>query len=86
MILGNAQTWFWLYSLRLIYLNKGGAMGWFAVIPFTLVFFALIVPALRLSINKRLIVLSAVLAVAALILNLALTIKIAGDSAAPFRF
>jgi len=44
MILANAQTWFWLYSFRLIYLNKGGAMGWFAVIPFTLVFFALIVP------------------------------------------
>ena len=61
-------------------------MGWFAVIPFTLVFFALIVPTLRLSINERRVVLSAVLAVAALILNMLLTIKIAGDSADPFRF
>ena len=88
MLLGNAQTWFWLYTFRLIYVNppKGDGMGWFAVIPFALIFFALIVPTLRLSINERRIALSAVLAVAALILNVLLTIKIADDSANPFRF
>ena len=28
MILGNAQTWFWLYSFRLIYVNPPKATAW----------------------------------------------------------
>jgi hypothetical protein len=89
MLLGNAQTWFWLYSFRLIYVNanpKGDGMEWVAVIPFAIVFFLLVVPALRLSINKRKIPLAAVLAVAALILNVTLTVEMARESVNPLRF
>jgi hypothetical protein len=89
MILGNAQTWYWLYSLRLIYVNvnpQRDGMGWVAAIPFALVFFALVVPALRLSINEWRIPLAAVLAVAALVLNVLLTIEIARESVNPLRF
>lgn len=89
MILGNALTWFWLYSFRLIYVNanpKGEGMEWVAAIPFALIFFALVAPALKLSINERRIALAAVLAVAALVLNGLLTIEIARERVNPLRF
>ena len=89
MILGNAQSWYWLYSFRLIYVNanpKGDGMEWVATVPFALIFFALVVPALRLSINERRIVFAAVLVVAALILNILLTIEIARETVNPLRF
>ena len=89
MALGNALTWFWLYSFRLIYVNarpKGDGMEWVAAVPFALIFFALVVPALRLSSNQQRIPLAAGLAVAALVLNLLLTIEVARESVNSLRF
>jgi membrane-bound metal-dependent hydrolase YbcI (DUF457 family) len=89
MALGTALTWFWLYSFRLIYVNanpKGDGREWVAAIPFALIFFALVVPAIRLSSNQQRIPLAAALAVAALVLNVLLTIEIARESVNPLRF
>ncbi len=80
--LAGAQTAYWLYTFRLIAVNAnpmGDGIEFAAIVPFGMIFLALVVPALMLGLRGRMLPLAAALAVVGLILNVLLFIEIASE-------
>jgi hypothetical protein len=72
LAVAGAQTAYWIYTFRLIAVNAnplGDGMEFAAIVPFGLVFIALVAPALSLGIWGRMLPLCVLLAVAGLIAN-----------------
>jgi len=93
LAVAGAQTVFWLYTFRLIYVNAnpmGDGFEFVAVVPFGFVFLALVAPSLLLGSSGKKLALCATLAVAGLILNAFLFLEIAseltGDGAHSLKF
>ncbi|MFI4998101.1 MAG: hypothetical protein ACHQAQ_20235 [Hyphomicrobiales bacterium] len=91
--LAGAQTVYWLYTFRLILVNanpRGDGFELVAIVPFGLVFLALVAPSLWLGATGRRLPLGVALAVAGLIVNVLLFVEIAreltGDGAHPLKF
>jgi len=89
----GALTLFWLYTFRLIYANAdplGDGFEYVAIVPFGVVFLALVAPSLWLAVAGRMLPLSVALAVAGLVLNVLLFIEVANeltrDGSSPLRF
>ena len=87
-----AQTAYWIYTFRLIAVNAnpmGDGMEFAAIIPFGLVFIALVAPPLLLGIWGRMLPLGVLLAVAGLIANgllfLEISSELTGGGTRPFR-
>lgn len=92
LALAGAQTGYWLYTFRLIAVNAnpmGDGMEFVAIVPFGLVFLALVAPSLMLGVTGRMLPLGAALAVIGLGLNVLLFLDIASeltsDGARPLR-
>jgi hypothetical protein len=90
--LAGAQAAYWLYTFRLIAVNAnpmGDGMEFVAIVPFGLVFLALVAPSLMLGMRGRMLPLGAALAVAGLVLNVLLFLEVAseltGDGARPLK-
>jgi hypothetical protein len=82
LILGAAQGVYWLYTFRLIYANTnwmGDGMEWLAVMPFGLIFFCVVGPALVMSSDGRWVKLAALLVTVGLLLNILLFWEIARE-------
>jgi hypothetical protein len=78
----GAQTLYWLYTFRLIFMNAdplGDGFEYVAIVPFGVVFLALVAPSLWLASGGRMLPLSAALGVAGLVLNVLLFIEIASE-------
>jgi hypothetical protein len=78
----SAQTAYWLYTFRLIAVNAnpmGDGMEFVAIVPFGLVFLALVAPSLILGLTGRMLPLGAALGVIGLVLNVLLFIEIASE-------
>ncbi len=82
LALACAQAAYWLYAFRLIAVNSnplGDGLEFAAIVPFGLIFLALVVPSLMLAWSGRTLPLAAALAVVGLILNVLLFIEIASE-------
>jgi hypothetical protein len=82
LALAGAQAAYWLYTFRLIAVNAnpmGDGMEFVAIVPFGLIFLALVVPSLMLAMSGRMLPLAAALAVVGLVLNVLLFIEIASE-------
>jgi hypothetical protein len=93
IVVAGAQTLYWLYTFRLIFVNAnplGDGFEFVAVVPFGFVFLALVAPSLLLGATGRMLPLGVVLAFAGLILNVLLFIEIAseltGEGVRPLKF
>ena len=89
----GGQTLYWLYTFRLIFVNAnplGDGFEFVAIVPFGVVFLALVAPSLWLAVAGRMLPLGAALAVAGLVLNVLLFIEIASEltdgGARPLKF
>ena len=89
----GAQTLYWLYTFRLIFVNAdplGDGFEFVATVPFGLVFLVMVAPSLWLAATGRMLPLAVALAVAALVVNVLLFIEIASeltnDGARPLKF
>jgi hypothetical protein len=82
LAVAGAQTAYWIYTFRLIAVNAnpmGDGMEFAAIVPFGLVFIALVAPALALGIWGRMLPLGVLLAVAGLIANGLLFLEISSE-------
>jgi hypothetical protein len=82
IVAAGAQTLYWLYTFRLIFVNAnplGDGFEFVAIVPFGLVFLALVAPSLLLGVAGRMLPLSVILALTGLILNVLLFIEIASE-------
>ena len=80
--LAGAQTAYWLYTFRLVAVNsnpQGDGLEFAAIVPFGMIFLALVVPAFMLGLRGRMLPLAAALAVVGLILNVLLFVEIASE-------
>jgi hypothetical protein len=82
IVLAGAQTAYWIYTFRLIGVNAnpmGDGMEFVAIVPFGLIFFLLVAPALLLGWKNQFLAFGAALAVVALILNVLLFLEISSE-------